>query len=94
MNKIVKGLMFLSMGTFLFSQNILTNPSFEDSLSGWNIWPTDKTNRSIEKTGNDIYGGTAGTDTVTARYGSLMLKTPLLSFEATELLSPPHLFND
>ena len=75
MNKIVKGLMFLSMGTFLFSQNILTNPSFEDSLSGWNIWPTDKTNRSIEKTGNDIYGGTAGTDTVTARYGSLMLKT-------------------
>ena len=34
MNKIVKGFMFLSLGTFLFSQNILTNPSFENDLDG------------------------------------------------------------
>jgi len=72
MNKIVKGFMFLSMGTFLFSQNILTNPSFEDSLTSWNIWPTDKTNRSIESTGNNVHESTA---TVTARSGSKMLKT-------------------
>ena len=72
MNKIVKGFMFLSMGTFLFSQNILTNPSFEDSLTSWNIYPTDKTNRSIESSGNNVHESTA---TVTARSGSKMLKT-------------------
>ena len=72
MNKIVKGFMFLSMGTFLFSQNLLTNPSFEDSLSAWNIWPNDKTNRSIESTGNNVHESSA---TVTARSGSKMLKT-------------------
>ncbi|MEE3302751.1 MAG: FG-GAP-like repeat-containing protein [Candidatus Neomarinimicrobiota bacterium] len=76
MNKIVKGLMFLSLGTFLFSQNILSNSGFESGdFTGWNIWPTDLTNRSVEKTGNDIYSGVAGTDTVTARSGSYMLKT-------------------
>ena len=76
MNKIVKGLMFLSLGTFLFSQNILSNSGFESGdFTGWNIWPTDLTNRSVEKTGNDIYGGVAGTDTVNARSGSYMLKT-------------------
>ena len=72
MNKIVKGFMFLTMGTFLFSQNILTNPSFEDSLTGWNIYPADKTNRSIESTGNKVYGSER---TVTARSGTKMLKT-------------------
>ncbi len=72
MNKIVKGFMFLSMGTFLFSQNLLTNPSFEDSLTSWNIWPADKTNRSIESTGNKVYNSER---TVTARSGSKMLKT-------------------
>jgi len=76
MNKIVKGLMFLSLGTFLFSQNILSNSGFESGdFTGWNIWPTDLTNRSVEITGNDIYSGVAGTDTVTARSGSYMLKT-------------------
>ena len=76
MNKIVKGFMFLSMGTFLFSQNILTNSGFESGdYTGWNIYPTSLTNRSIEKTGNDIYSGVSGTDTVTARSGSHMLKT-------------------
>jgi hypothetical protein len=55
MNKIVKGFMFLSLGTFLFSQNLLTNPSFEDSLTAWNIWPTDKTKGSIESTGNNVH---------------------------------------
>ena len=44
MNKIVKGFMFLSLGTLLFSQNILTNPSFENDLDGWNIYPSDLTN--------------------------------------------------
>jgi len=72
MNKIVKGFMFLSLGTFLFSQNLLTNPSFEDSLTAWNIWPTDKTNRSIESTGNNVHESSA---TVTARSGSKLLKT-------------------
>ena len=72
MNKIVKGFMFLTMGTFLFSQNILTNPSFEDSLTGWNIYPADKTNRSIESTGNKVYGSER---TVTARSGTKLLKT-------------------
>ena len=72
MNKIVKGFVFLSMGTFLFSQNILTNPSFEDSLTGWNVYPSDLTNRSIESTGNKVYGSDR---TVTARSGSKMLKT-------------------
>ena len=72
MNKIVKGFMFLSLGTFLFSQNLLTNPSFEDSLTAWNIWPTDKTNRSIESTGNNVHESRA---TVTARSGSKLLKT-------------------
>lgn len=72
MNKIVKGLLFLTTGALLFSQNILTNPSFEDSFSGWNIYPTDKTNRSIESTGNTVYNST---NTVTARSGSKMLKT-------------------
>ena len=72
MNKIVKGFMFLSMGTFLFSQNLLTNPSFEDSLTAWNIWPNDKTNRSIESSGNNVHESSA---TVTARSGSKMLKT-------------------
>ena len=72
MNKIVKGFMFLSLGTFLFSQNLLTNPSFEDSLTSWNIWPTDKTNRSIESTGNNVHESSA---TVTARSGSKLLKT-------------------
>ena len=72
MNKIAKGLMFLSLGTFLFSQNILTNPSFEDSLTGWNIYPSTLTNRSIESTGNKVYGSER---TVTARYGTKMLKT-------------------
>jgi len=72
MNKIAKGLMFLSLGTFLFSQNILTNPSFEDSLTGWNIYPSTLTNRSIESTGNKVYGSER---TVTARSGAKMLKT-------------------
>ena len=72
MNKIVKGFMFLSLGTFLFSQNLLTNPSFEDSLTAWNIWPTDKTNRAIESTGNNVHESSA---TVTARSGSKLLKT-------------------
>ena len=72
MNKIVKGFMFLSMGTFLFSQNLLTNPSFEDSLTSWNIWPNDKTNRSIESTGNKVYNSER---TVTARSGLKILKT-------------------
>ena len=71
MNKIVKGFMFLSLGTFLFSQNLLTNPSFEDSLTAWNIWPTDKTNRAIESTGNNVHESSA---TVTARSGSKLLK--------------------
>lgn len=72
MNKIVKGFMFLSFGTFLFSQNLLTNPSFENDLDSWNIWPTDLTNRSIESTGNKVYNSER---TVTARSGSKMLKT-------------------
>ena len=72
MNKIVKGFMFLSLGTFLFSQNILTNPSFENDLDGWNIYPSDLTNRSIESTGNKVYGSER---TITARSGSKMLKT-------------------
>ena len=72
MSKIVKGFMFLSMGTILFSQNILTNPSFEDSLKGWNIYPADKTNRSIESTGNKVYQSER---MVTARSGIRMLKT-------------------
>ena len=72
MNKIVKGFMFLSMGTFLFSQNLLTNPSFEDSLTSWKIYPPEKTYRSIESSGKNVHESTA---TVTARSGSKMLKT-------------------
>ena len=72
MNRMVKGFMFLSLGALLFSQNILTNPSFENDLDGWNIYPSDLTNRSIEATGNKVYGSER---TVTARSGSKMLKT-------------------
>ena len=52
--------------------NMLPNPGFEDEKgaldpTGWLIYPGDLTNRSIEETGNDIYGGVSGTDTVKAR---------------------------
>ena len=51
--------------------------------TGWNIYPGDLTNRSIEETGNDIYGGVSGTDTAKQELEPSLLRLGVKTMDLT-----------